>query len=159
MNNDKILLASHAVELSETSTYIELTNRLCYYDESNLNGVILPSEGAKEKADTLVGMPVVAKYRQDADGKPNLGGHEVSINPVTNEVRFGTENVGTHMSVEIKDDTVSVNGVAKTLPCLFATSRIWTRNKNVVAAIKRLFSEKRLFTSWELLALMNTTMV
>jgi hypothetical protein len=152
LHDDKIYFASQTIELSETKTYLELTNRLCYYDEANLNGVILPSEGAQEKADTLIGMPVVAKYRKDADGKPNFGGHELYVNPVTGAVTFGTENVGTHLSVEIKDDTVDVGGVLKTLPCLFAVSRIWTRNKNVIAAVKRLFNEKRLFTSWELVS-------
>lgn len=150
MHNDKIFLSSQAVELSESKTYIELTNRLCYYDEANLNGVILPFEGSQEKADTLVGMPVVAKYRKDANGNPDFGGHEVYVNPTDGSVVFGTENVGTHLSVEIKDDTVKVGGVLKTLPCLFAKSRIWARNKNVVAAVKRLFDEKKLFTSWEI---------
>ena len=152
MHDDKIYLASQTVELSETKTYIELTNRLCYYDEANLNGVILLSEGAQEKAETLIGMPVVAKYRTDADGKPNFGGHEVYVNPTSGAVTFGTENVGTHLSVEVKEDTVDVGGVQKTLPCLFAVSRIWTRNKNVIAAVKRLFSEGRLFTSWEIIS-------
>ena len=61
MEKDKIYLASTAIELSEEEDkpYIELTNRLCYYGEANLNGVILPVEGAEEKAQTLINMPVI----------------------------------------------------------------------------------------------------
>lgn len=152
MNEDRVILASKTVELSETKTYIELTNRLCYYDEPNLNGVKLPSEGALEKAETLVNMPVVAKVRQNAQGLPDFGSHECYIDPTSGEVKFGTENIGTHIAVEIKDDVVEVGGMTKTLPCLFATSRVWTRNKNAVAAIKRLFSDGKLFSSWEIVS-------
>lgn len=152
MNEDRVILASKTVELSETKTYIELTNRLCYYDEPNLNGVKLPSDGALEKAETLVNMPVVAKVRQNAQGLPDFGSHECYIDPVSGEVKFGTENIGTHIAVEIRDDVVEVGGVTKTLPCLFATSRVWTRNKNAVAAIKRLFADGKLFSSWEIVS-------
>lgn len=152
MNEDRVILASKTVELSEAKTYIELTNRLCYYDEPNLNGVKLPSDGALEKAETLVNMPVVAKVRQNAQGLPDFGSHECYIDPASGEVKFGTENIGTHVTVEIKDDVVEVGGVTKTLPCLFATSRVWTRNKNAVAAIKRLFADGKLFSSWEIVS-------
>ena len=152
LDQEKIVLASKVVELSETQTHLDLVDRVCFYDAANLNGVLLPSDGALEKAETLVNMPVVAKYRQNSDGLPDLGGHECYTDPVTGEVKFGTENIGTHTSVEIKDDVVEVGGVQKTLPCLFATYRIWTRNKNVTAAVKRLFSEGKLGNSWEILA-------
>lgn len=151
MNKNRFFIASKAIELAESKTYIELTNRLCYYGYPNLNNVVLPVEGAEEKAQTLLNMPVVAKFVKDAQGNPDLGGHECRINPVSGEVTFGTENIGTHTSVEVKEDTVTINGQQVTTPCLFATSRIWTRNKNVVAAIKRLFEEGRLFSSWEIL--------
>lgn len=154
MNQDRerVVLASKVIDLSETKTYIDLVDRVCFYDAPNLNGVLLPSDGALEKAQTLVNMPVVAKYRQDSAGNPDLGGHEMYIDQATGEVKFGTESVGTHMSVEIKDDVVDIGGVKKTLPCLFATYRIWNRNKNVVSAVKRLFSEGKLGNSWEILS-------
>ena len=141
--NEKIKISSTALELSETTNYIELTNRLCYYGEPNLNGVMLPVEGAEEHAKSLVLQPVVAKYKVIGN-KPDLGGHEYRNGT------FGTENIGVHEEVEVRTDTVPVNGEQKTLPCLFAKSRIWTRNTNVVAAVKRLFSEGRLHSSWEI---------
>lgn len=150
MNEDKIFLSSQVIDLAETNTYIELTNRLCYYGEPNLNGVLLPVDGALDKAETLVNMPVVAKYKK-VNGKDDLGGHEAYVDPGTDEVKFGTENIGTHISVEIKDDDVQIGSEMKTLPCLFAKSRIWARNKNVVKAIKRLFSEGNLTSSWEII--------
>ena len=67
MDQEKIVLASKVVELSETQTHLDLVDRVCFYDAANLNGVLLPSDGALEKAETLVNMPVVAKYKQDAD--------------------------------------------------------------------------------------------
>ena len=152
MEKDKIYLASTAIELSEEEDkpYIELTNRLCYYGEANLNGVILPVEGAEEKAQTLINMPVQAKYRVGKDGKtPDLGGHEAYIDR-DGDLCFATESIGTHISVEIKDDTVEVNGEKKTLPCLFSTSRIWKRNKNIIKAIKSLFDRGLLHSSWEI---------
>lgn len=152
MGNEKICIASKTVELAESATYLEMTNRLCYYDAPNANGVMLPSDGAKERAETLVDMPVVARYRVNAKGEPDLGGHECYINPVTGEVEYHTENIGTHMAVEVRDDEVYINGEKHTLPCLFAKCRIWARNKNVVSAVKRLFSEGKLFSSWEILS-------
>lgn len=153
MNQDeRVVLASKVVELSESKTYIDLVDRVCFYDAPNLNGVMLPSEGAIDKAQTLVNMPVVAKYRQDAQGNPDLGSHEMYVDPATGQVKFGTESVGTHMAVEIKDDVVDVGGVKKTLPCLFATYRIWNRNKNVANAVKRLYSAGKLGNSWEILS-------
>ena len=152
MEKDKIYLASTAIELSEEEDkpYIELTNRLCYYGEANLNGVILPVEGAEEKAQTLINMPVQAKYRVAKDGKtPDLGGHEAYIDK-DGDLCFATESIGTHISVEVKDDTVEVNGEKKTLPCLFSTSRIWKRNKNIIKAIKSLFDRGLLHSSWEI---------
>lgn len=151
MNSEKIFLASKAVELSEHKTYIELKNRLCYYDEPNLNGVKLPYETAEEKAQTLIEMPVVAKYKKNMKGQDDLGSHECYVDS-NGDVQFGTENIGVHTAVEVKDDEVEINGITKTLPCLFANSKIWTRNKNVVNAIKRLFNEGKLFSSWEIIS-------
>lgn len=150
MSENKFELLTSAVEMSETATYLELTSRICYYGEPNYNGVALPVEDAEDRAQTLVHQPVVAKYKV-CGGQPDLGGHELHYNSEGKPV-FGTENVGTHISVEVREDTVPVNGVTKTLPCLFATYRIWKRNENVVAAVKRLFNEKRLYGSWELLS-------
>lgn len=150
---DKMILSSQQVELAESDTYITLKNRLCYYGEPNLNGVILPVESAEEKAQTLLNMPVVAAYTTDSSGNPDLKGHEMYMDMDTGEIKFGTENVGTHTDVEIRDDTVEIGGVRKTLPCLFATVRIWKeRNQNIVAAIKRLYDEHKLTNSWEILS-------
>ena len=146
---DKIYLASNNVELSETKSYIELTNILCFYDVPNENGVLLPSEDALEKAETLVNMPVVAKYKM-VNGQPDLGSHEAYIDPVTKEIAFDTQEIGTHISVKIEDAEIELHGEKRTLPCLFAKSRIWTtRQKNTVKAIKRLYDEGKLTSSWE----------
>lgn len=135
-----------------TKNYLELTNRVCYYDEPNLNGVMLISEDALAKAETLVNQPVVAKYKKNAQGLPTFGSHQMSIDENGNVV-FGTDNIGTHTEVYIAEDSVKVNGVTKTLPCLFAKYRIWTRNTNVVSAVKRLFAEGKLYSSWEISSL------
>lgn len=148
---ENMIFASQVVDLSEAEKddrYIILTNRLCYYDEPNSNNVILPSDKAEELAQSLIDMPVVAKYCK-TNGKDDLGGHEMSIN-ADGEIEWGTETIGVHKSIEIKDDTVEVNGQQKVLPCLFATSKIWTRNKHFVNAIKRLYESNGLFTSWEI---------
>lgn len=150
MEKNKLFLTSSVIELAdeEDKPYIELTNRLCWYGEPNLNGVALPIEGAEEKAKTLLDMPVQAKYKKIAN-KDDLGGHEAYRDPFTGEIEFATMSVGTHVAVEVKDDTVDVYGEEKTLPCLFAKSKIWKRHKNVVAAVKRLYEEGSLHTSWE----------
>lgn len=148
-NNNIIISSNNNIELSETKSYLELTNLLCYYDEPNLNGVILPSENALEKAQTLVNMPVVAKYKP-INGNPNLGGHEAYINPVTKNLEFDTDEIGTHTSVKVENCEIEINGKKKTLPCLYATMRIWTaRHKNTVQAIKSLYESGKLTSSWE----------
>lgn len=149
MNKEKICLSSSVVELSEFKTYLEMVDRVCYYDAPNLNKVMLPSENADEFAQSLINMPVYAKYRVNDKGEPTFGSHEVHIDE-DGELLFDTTPIGVHTSVEIKDDVVTIGGMEQTLPCLFATQRIWTRNKNAVAAIKRLYSEGKLHNSWEI---------
>lgn len=147
---EKICFSSDIVELSEDDkSYLEMVNRVCYYGQPNLNGVILPEDTAAQFAETLVDMPVYAKCRVNDKGEPTFGSHEVRLDD-EGEIIFDTIPIGVHTSVEIKEDTVSVNGIQQTLPCLFATQKIWTRNRNAVAAIKRLFAEGRLHNSWEL---------
>lgn len=154
MNAEKICLSSKAIDIAENDLYLEITNRLCYYDDINLNNVMLPYEGyeesANEAAQTLVNMPVQARYKK-INNEDDLGGHEMHILS-DGSVEFLTESIGTHISAEIKNDTViTVMGETKTLPCLFATCRVWKRNKNMIAAIKRLFeSDDGLNTSWEI---------
>ena len=150
MNKEKICLSTDVVEMSEENkNYLLMTDRVCFYDEPNLNGCKLPSDGAESFAQTLVDMPVYAKCRVNDKGEPTFGSHEVGLDE-DGDLYFDTVPIGVHTAVEIKDDTVTIGGVEKTLPCLFATQKIWTRNKNAVAAIKRLFSEGKLHNSWEL---------
>lgn len=152
MEMEKIFVSSKVVDIAEdASGALTLKNRVCYYGEPNLNGVKLPYDDTSlEFAQTLVDMPVYAHYIIDSEGKPTFTGHEMKIDPVSGEVKFGTEPIGVHTAVEIKNDLVEVNGVTKSLPCLFADQKIWTRNKNAVAATKRLYEEGRLHTSWEI---------
>jgi hypothetical protein len=149
MNIENIFLASEVVEISESNTYLELTSRICYYDDTNTNGVLLPSEGAEDKALTLVNMPVQAKYRTNIVGLPTFSGHEMSKDEKGN-ISFGTQSIGTHTEVYIENADVDVRGVIKNLPCLYAKYRIWKRYENVVAAVRRLFSIGKLYGSWEI---------
>lgn len=152
MNKEKMFLTSSTVDLSEdeeNSQYLTLVNRICYYDEPNLNSVLLPSDTAEECAKSLVDMPVYAKCRTNADGEPTFGSHEAALD-ADGELFFDTVPIGVHTSVEIKNDTVDVNGKLETLPCLFATQKIWKRNKNAISAIRRLFAEGKLHNSWEI---------
>lgn len=154
MNSEKICFSSKTIDIAEHENYLILTNRLCYYDDKNLNGVMLPYKGYEESAlecaKTLINMPVQAKYKK-INNLDDLGSHEMHILP-TGEIEWGTESIGTHTNVEIKEETVTtVSGETKVLPCLFAQCRIWKRNKNIVSAIKRLYeSENGLNTSWEI---------
>lgn len=154
MNSEKLCFASKAIEVSESDSYLTLTNMLCYYDEPNLNNVMLPysgvEESAKEMASTLVNQPVQAKYKKTKNGD-DFGGHELSVDK-NGKVVWGTTSIGTHTKSWIENcDVTTVNGENKNLPCLFAESRIWKRNSNVINAIKRLFeSEDGLNTSWEI---------
>lgn len=154
MNYEKICLSSQVIDVAENDLYLELTNRMCYYDETNLNNVLLPYKGFEESAlacaKTLLDMPVQAKYKKIA-GEDDLGSHELHVLP-DGEVIFDTESVGTHVDVWIEDSEVTtVSGETKTLPCLFAKKRIWKRNKNMINAIKRLYeSDKGLGSSWEI---------
>lgn len=155
MEQEKMFLASAAVDLAEAEdkSYLEITNRLCYYGAPNLGNVILPIEGAEEKAKTLVNMPVVAKYKPLKVGNKkldDLGGHEMYVDPKDHKVKFATESIGTHIAIEIKDDEVEINGEKRTLPCLFAKARIWARNEKIYSAIKRLYNAGKLFSSWEI---------
>lgn len=151
MERFELQFASKVTEFSEYKNYYEIKNRVCYYDEPNGNNVILPyDDDALQKAQSLVDMPVQAKYAVNQNGDPDLMDHCVAYDDNGN-VSFLTASVGVHTGVEIKDDTVvTFNGETKTLPCLFATAKIWKRYPNYCAAIKRLYDEGNLHSSWEL---------
>ena len=154
MNYEQMLFASQTIDVAETDLYLELTNRMCYYDDKNLNNVCLPYKGfeefALECAKTLINMPVQAKYKKNA-GQDDLGSHEMRVDK-NGEVTFNTESVGTHTDVWIEESEVTtVSGETKVLPCLYAKKRIWKRNKNLINAIKRLYnSSGGLGSSWEI---------
>lgn len=160
MNYETICLSSKTIDIAENDLYLELTNRMCYFDDKNLNNVLLPYKGVEEKAlecaKSLINMPVQAKYKKIA-GKDDLGSHEMHINP-DGEVVFDTESIGTHVDVWIEETEVTtVSGEVKKLPCLYAKKRIWKRNKNFINAIKRLYeSESGLGSSWEIQTLEYT---
>ena len=160
MNCETICLSSKTIDIAENDLYLELTNRMCYFDDKNLNNLLLPYKGVEEKAlecaKSLINMPVQAKYKKIA-GKDDLGSHEMHINP-DGEVVFDTESIGTHVDVWIEETEVTtVSGEVKKLPCLYAKKRIWKRNKNFINAIKRLYeSESGLGSSWEIQTLEYT---
>lgn len=153
MEKINVYFASKTIDIAEHENYILLSNRVCYLDEPNGNGVCMPyddPEAVAEMTKTLIDMPVVAKYVCDENGEPNLGGHEAYIDEESGEIAFDTVPIGVHTDAYIKEDTVTTfAGESKTLPCVFATQKIWKRNKNMVAAVMRLFSEGRLHNSWE----------
>lgn len=146
-----VTIIGEVIDIAEHTSYLELTSRVCFYDEPNLNNDMLPNDDTTlEKAQTLVNMPVQAKYRLSPSGEPTFSGHEMKKSKATGEITFGTSSVGTHTEVYIENDNVDVNGTIKNLPCLFAKYRIWKRYKNVVAAAQRLFDLGKLYSSWEI---------
>lgn len=149
--NAPITITGQVIDIAEHTSYLELTSRVCFYDEPNLNNDMLPTdETTLERANSLVNMPVQAKYRLSPSGEPTFSGHEMKKSKATGEITFGTSSVGTHTEVYIENDNVDVNGTIKNLPCLFAKYRVWKRYKNVVAAVQRLFSLGKLYSSWEI---------
>lgn len=150
MEKMNVVLATKTKEIADYKTYIEIVNRVCYYDEPNGNGVLLPyDDSALDIAQTLVGMPVQAKYIVNDKGEPDLSDHCVSVDDDGN-VTFGTESIGVHTEVWIEDDTVQTfKGEIKTLPCLFARQKIWKRYPNYISAITKLYDEGNLHNSWE----------
>lgn len=148
--NEYVNMVGAVIDVAEHSTYLELTSRVCYYDEPNLNNDMLPyDEFTEERAQTLINMPVQAKYRISPNGEPTFSGHEM-VKKKDGSIEFKTSSIGTHTEIYIENDNVDVNGTIKNLPCLFAKYRIWKRYKNVVAAVQRLFNLGKLYSSWEL---------
>ena len=119
-------MIGQVIDIAEHTSYLELTSRVCFYDEPNLNNDMLPSDDTTlEKAQTLVNMPVQAKYRLSPSGEPTFSGHEMKKSKSTGEITFGTSSVGTHTEVYIENDNVDVNGTIKNLPCLFAQRNVF----------------------------------
>ncbi|WP_243126836.1 hypothetical protein [Clostridium sp. HBUAS56010] len=151
-NKENLHFYSEVIDIAEHKTYLELTSRICYYDDINANNVMLPyDEATEDKAKTLVNMPVQAKYKTNTKGEPTFGSHEMYKDGNGN-LLFNTSSIGTHTEIYIQEETITtVKGETKTLPCLFAKYRIWKRYKNVIQAVKRLFDLGKLFSSWEIL--------
>lgn len=146
--NDQLLFSSSVVDLAEEQDYLTLKNKICFFNSKNLNNVQIDYDASTlEQCKTLVNMPVVARYVK-RNGKDDLGGHEVSV--VNGKTKFGTATIGVVTGVEIKqEDVETVSGEVMNLPVLYADERIWTRNENATNAIRRLHSEGKLFSSWE----------
>ena len=149
--NAPITVIGQVIDIAEHTTYLELTSRVCYYDEPNLNGDMLPfDENAETIAASLINMPVQAKYRTSPTGEPTFGSHEMHKKK-DGSITFDTVSIGTHVKTWIDNDNVTVNdGTIKELPCLFATYRLWKRYPNMIAAAKRLYDEGKLYNSWEI---------
>lgn len=122
--NEYVNMVGAVIDVAEHSTYLELTSRVCYYDEPNLNNDMLPyDEFTEERARTLINMPVQAKYRINPNGEPTFSGHEM-VKKKDGSVEFKTSSIGTHTEIYIENDNVDVNGTIKNLPCLFAKYRM-----------------------------------
>lgn len=147
--NDQLVFSSSIVELSEEQDYLSLRNKICYFNSENLNMVQLDyDDSTVEHCQSLINSPVCAKYVK-RDGKDDLGGHEIKV--VDGKVKFGTATIGVVTGIDIKEEDVkTTSGEVRNLPVLYADERIWTRNENATKAIKRLYSEGKLFSSWEL---------
>lgn len=157
MDEKKMIVSGSYVEIAEHKDYLELENLVCYYDYPNANGSQIDygttdeeKAATLERAKTLCLMPVYAKCAVNRHGDPTFKGHEISFDS-KGEAVFGTMPIGVHYSVKIKKhDIVAADGTAHRLPCLFAKQKIWKRNKNAVAATRRLFAEGKLYNSWEM---------
>lgn len=157
MEEKKMIVSGSYVEIAEHKDYLELENLVCYYDYPNANGSQInygttdeEKAATLERAKTLCLMPVYAKCAVNRHGDPTFKGHEISFDSKGDAV-FGTVPIGVHYSVKIKKhNIVAADGTAHRLPCLFAKQKIWKRNKNAVAATRRLFAEGKLFNSWEM---------
>lgn len=144
------------IEMSENKHYLELENVVCYYNYPNANGREMDygntdeeHEAALSYAKTLVNMPLKAKYTTNQAGQPTFKGHEAKLQS-DGSMTFGTEKIGTHAEVWIEErDVTTFDNKQMRLPCLVAKQIVWKDNKNVVAAIRRLFSLGKLNTSWE----------
>lgn len=156
--NTKTPVKGQCLELSEHKNYLELTDLVCFYNSPNLNDFQLDCGDTEEErasaleyAQTLVNMPVYAYCTVNSKMEPTFTGHEAVKKP-DGTVEFKTVPIGVHESVAIEDREVTLaDGSGKAvLPCLVATQRIWTRNKNAAAAIKRLHAQGELYSSFEL---------
>lgn len=143
-----IFEASEQVLTSETDQYIELVNRVCYYNYPNANGVQMNyDENSLALAQKLIDQPVQGKYTINSQGEPTFKGHGL-IN-TDGEITFDVANIGIHKDVFIEESTiVAADGTTQTLPCLYAKQIVWTLYHNYVAAVKRLYNEGKLHNSW-----------
>lgn len=148
MMNNMVFTAS-VVDLAEEQDYLTLRNKVCFFNEKNLNNVQLDyDDSTLEKCQTLINMPVCAKYVKRGN-KDDLGGHEVKV--VDGKVKFGTATIGVVTGIEIKEEDVEITtGEVVKLPVLYADERIWTRNENYAKSVRRLYSEGKLYSSWEI---------
>lgn len=150
-------------EISEDDNFCDITVRLCYLDDYNLNGIrLLSSDGVDNCVQSLVNTPVVAYYNIDTD---DFDGHRVSF--TVNGVQFGTQAIGTHIKAWIQNDEVMpvFSNRKVVLPCIYGKARIWksrfpiyyeTLKKRMDDAISSNGSDK-LGTSWEIQMISSTS--
>lgn len=147
-HNDLVFYMDEQVITAETEQYLELTNRVCYYNYPNANGVQINYDDDSLKfAQKLINQPIQGKYTTNSKGEPTFKGHGVIKDG--GKIHFDVANIGIHTDVYIEEATIiAADGSTQTLPCLYAKQIIWTLYHNYVAAVKRLYNEKRLHNSW-----------
>ena len=153
MNNETILINNKQIMISESSdgTYLDTKFIICDF-EPNKNKVQLQREGAEALLSGLENMPVVGKVVKNKKNEDDLSGHNMRIeykkNPDTGEYEakavFDTVPLGSFYDPKIEtiDDHEYITSRAK----------IWTRYENSANVIKKLYSEDKLTTSWEIMS-------
>lgn len=143
-------------EFSESGDFVDITTRLCYLNDYNLNGFKLKTneedeEKTKQSVATLVNTPVVAYYNSKKD---DFEGHKV-VKTKDGTIKFGTQAVGTHTEAWIENDKVvpvfSDSDEEIELPCIFGKARIWgSRFPKYYGVLKKRLKKEQMYTSWEL---------
>lgn len=139
-------------EFSETGDFVDITSRLSYMNDYNLNGFMLKTSDDEEKTRkciaSLVNTPVVAYYNSKID---DFEGHKVI--KTKNGLKFGTQAVGTHIDSWVQNEKVKpvFSDKETELPCIYGKARIWaSRFPKYYDVLKKRLEKDEMYTSWEL---------
>lgn len=143
--SDKFILNSPIVEISsKNKNYKEIVMLVHVLDEENGNGLTFTKEATEKYYNTLIDMPLVARYFPEQD---RIGDHEPVFDENGYIIGFNTVPIGTITEAWIGD--YQVNAIEKKL-ALFAKAKIWSyRFPEATRCIENLFSNGNLDTSVE----------
>lgn len=151
---ENIVLSSMPIELSDFPNHKEAIFLISVLDEYNLNNVLIEKSEGEKYHKTIIGYPIVAYLKYDANGKPDdFGGHELraKYNKETKQIEyyFATYPIGSVIDAWIEER--EVDGYKGLKSVVLIKTKLWkSRLPEYFKVFDKLWESGKISSSWEI---------